>query len=257
MRVATYNAASVRARLPLILDWIAEHEPDVLGIQETKVEDDKFPLAEFEELGYHVALNGQKSWNGVALISKEPLTDVRRGFQDPLMPEDARLIRAQIGDLTLINTYVPNGNTVGSDKFVYKLQWLDKFAGYLNETCDPAKPLIWMGDINIAPRPEDVYNSAKFWGGVGHHPDEFSRLKKIVGFGLTDLFVHLDPTAGHYTFWDFVLINGVAKNFGWRIDHIYGTSPIVERATKVWVDKDARIAPRPSDHTFVIAELKD
>lgn len=245
----------MRARLPLICDWLVEHEPDVLAIQETKVENDKFPYQEFQDLGYEVAVNGQKAWNGVAFITKEPMTEVRSGFGDPLMPEDARVISGRLGNLRLINTYVPNGNTVGSDKWEYKMQWLEKFAAYLREGYSPAEDLIWLGDINIAPRREDVYDSAKFMGGVGHHPEEFKRLSGILEFGLEDLFLKFEQGPGHFTFWDFVIPRAVERNLGWRIDHIYGTSSVAARATKVWVDKEARLGSKPSDHTFVIGEF--
>jgi exodeoxyribonuclease-3 len=133
MTIATYNAAGIRARLDGLLDWVATNEPDVLAIQETKVEDDKFPLAPFEDLGYHAAIHGQKAWNGVATLSRSMPTNVRRGFEDPTMPEDARLISCEIDGITVINTYVPNGSMVGSEKFIYKLRWLERFRGYLDD----------------------------------------------------------------------------------------------------------------------------
>lgn len=257
MKIATFNAASVRARLPMLLEWLGEHEPDVLAIQETKVEDDKFPRDPFEEMGYHVAIHGQKSWNGVALLSLTPIENVEAGFGDELMPNDARLIAADISGIRVINTYVPNGNTVGSDKFEYKLRWLDRFDAYLRERHRPDEPLIWLGDINIAPQPDDVYDSKRFLGGVGHHPDEFARLERIVSFGLTDLFRKHHPEPGHYTFWDFTLPRGVDRNLGWRIDHIYATEPLATRCTDCTIDRAARKREKPSDHTFVVAQLED
>lgn len=255
MKIATYNAASVRARLPLLLDWLATHEPDVLAIQETKVEDDKFPRADFEDLGYELALHGQKSWNGVALLSRSPMQNVQPGFQDELARVDARIISAEIDGISIINTYVPNGNTVGSDKWEYKVWWLDRFAKYLRERYDASRPVIWLGDINIAPTPIDVYDSPKMLGGVGHHPDEFTRLERILSFGLADMFRKFEPEGGHYTFWDFTIPNGVKRNLGWRIDHVYATPSLAERCTKCWIDREARVLERPSDHTFVIAEF--
>lgn len=255
MKIATYNAASVRARLPLLLDWLATHEPDVLAIQETKVEDDKFPAADFEDLGYHLALHGQKSWNGVATLSRSPMRDVRRGFGDELMPNDCRILACEIDGVQIVNTYVPNGNSVGSEKFEYKLKWLERFRTYLDQSFRPAEPVIWLGDVNIAPTELDVYDSKRFYGGVGHHPDEFSRLAKIVDFGLTDVFRKLHPDVREYTFWDFVLPNGVKRNLGWRIDHIYTTAPLAEKCTSCVVDREARLLEKPSDHTFVVAEF--
>ncbi|HJP84188.1 MAG TPA: exodeoxyribonuclease III [Fimbriimonadaceae bacterium] len=255
MKITTYNAASVRARLPLILDWLAVNEPDVLAIQETKVEDDKFPISDFEDLGYQVALHGQKSWNGVCLLSRNPITRVRQGFEDDLMPTDARIISAEINGVEVVNTYVPNGNRVGSDKWAYKMAWLERFARLLRERYRPDSPVIWLGDINIARRPEDVYDSPKLLGGVGHHPDEFSRLDAITDFGVFDTFRKFTPGPGHYTFWDFVIPNGFKRNLGWRIDHIYATQCLFDLCTNCVVDRDARALERPSDHTFVTAEF--
>ncbi len=253
MKIATFNAASVRARLPLLIEWIAENEPDVLGIQETKVEDDKFPIGDFEDLGYHVELHGQKSWNGVALLSRGLATNVTRGFEDDLFPSDARIISAEVNGIRIINTYVPNGNTVGSDKFEYKLRWLERFAQFLRERFRPDQPLIWMGDINIAPTPIDVYDSPRFYGGVGHHPEEFKRLDAILSFGLEDTFRKFHSEKGHYTFWDFTLPRGVERNLGWRIDHIYTTPDLASRCLSCEIDLEARNQTRPSDHTFVTA----
>ncbi len=256
MRIATYNAASVRARLPLLLDWLATHEPDVLAIQETKVEDDKFPVGDFEDLGYHVAIHGQKSWNGVATVSKSPASNIRKGFLDELFPLDARILTCTVDGIEIVNTYVPNGNTVGSEKFEYKLKWLERFRKYLDEHFNPSTPLIWLGDINVAPQPEDVFDSKKFFGGVGHHPDEMSRLAHIVEFGLTDVFRLHNKEAGQYTFWDFTIPNGVKRNMGWRIDHIYATAELAQKCVSCRIDLEARVFERPSDHTFVVADFE-
>lgn len=254
MRVATFNAASVRARLPLLVQWLQENPVDVLGIQETKVEDDKFPRTEFEELGYELALNGQKAWNGVALLSRHPMTDISKGFGDPEMPEDARIIAATINGVRMINTYVPNGNTVGSEKWEYKMKWLERFSDYVAAQ-DSSLPLLWMGDINVAPQPHDVFDSAKMLGNVGHHPDEFSRLTKIVSHGLIDLFRLFNFDGGHYTFWDFVVPAALQRGIGWRIDHIYTTENLAEKCTSCVIDIEARKREKPSDHTFVIADF--
>lgn len=256
MRVATFNAASVRARLPLLVEWLQENPVDVLGIQETKVENDKFPRAEFEALGYELALNGQKSWNGVALLSKYPMTDVVAGFDDPDFREEARTITATINGVRMINTYVPNGNAVGNEKWQYKMLWLEKFREYLDRQ-DKSMPLLWMGDINVAPQPHDVFDSPKLLGNVGHHPDEFSRLTNIVSYGLIDLFRLFTFEGGHYTFWDFVVPAALQRGIGWRIDHIYATEALAERCTSCVIDVEARKREKPSDHTFVIAEFTD
>lgn len=239
--------------MPLLIEWIAENEPDVLALQETKVEDGKFPLADFEEMGYQVALNGQKAWNGVATLSRSPLRVLARGFEDDLMPEDARLLAVEVDGVAVVNTYVPNGSAVGSDKFDYKLRWLERFRRFLDERFQPTDPLIWLGDVNVAPTPLDVYDSRRFYGGVGHHPEEFKRLDAIIAFGLTDTFRRLHPSEKGYSFFDFTLPRAVDRSLGWRIDHIYVTEPLLESLESVYVDLDARKAEKPSDHTFVVA----
>jgi exodeoxyribonuclease III len=234
---------------------LAENEPDVLAVQETKVEDDKFPIGDFEDLGYNVALHGQKSWNGVCLFSRSPMNRVKVGFEDDLMPTDARIIAAEIDGIQIINTYVPNGNTVGSEKWAYKMAWLERFSRLLRERHSPDEPVIWLGDINVARQPIDVYDSPKMLGGVGHHPDEFSRLDAILDFGLSDMFRKFTTEGNHYTFWDFTIPNGFKRNLGWRIDHIYATPSLAERCEACWIDRDARGLERPSDHTFVVADF--
>lgn len=255
MRIATFNAAGLRPRIPMLIDWLAENEPDVLALQETKVEDDKFPREPFEDLGYDLALHGIKSWNGVAIASRLPMLGVRAGFCDDLFPQDGRVISAQIEGVHVVNTYVPNGTALGTEKFEYKLRWLERFRTYLDQCFRPDEPVVWLGDVNIAPTPADVYNSARFYGRVGHHPDEFSRLQRIVDFGLTDLFRKHCPEPKHYTYWEFTIPQSVTRNLGWRIDHIYGTPSVAERCSACWIDKAARESEKPSDHTFVVADL--
>lgn len=241
--------------MPLILDWLAEHEPDVLAIQETKVEDDKFPVDDFEEMGYEIAIHGQKSWNGVATLSRHPILDVRMGFEDELFPNDCRILTCQTNGIHIVNTYVPNGTAVGTDKWDYKLRWLDRFAAFMRQRYRPDERVVWLGDINIAPTPDDVYNPKRFLGGVGHHPDEFAKLARIREFGLTDVFRKFHQGPGFYSYFDFVIVTSVAKNFGWRIDHIYATEPLAEQCTACWIDKEARTREKPSDHTFVVADF--
>lgn len=255
MRIATYNAASIRARLPRLTEWITQNRPEVLVIQETKVEDDKFPLAEFAALGYHVAKHGQKSWNGVAILSTEPIEEVEMGFGSDEMPNDARLISGVTHGVVVINSYVPNGNTVNSEKFFYKLKWLEEFRRYLDERYSPDDALVWLGDVNIAPTPLDVYDSKKVFGGIGHHPEEFVRLKNIVDFGLVDVYRRLNPEERQYTFWDFTVPRAVDRGLGWRIDHIYTTPALADITSAVEIDIDARKLEKPSDHTFVTATI--
>lgn len=255
MKVATFNANSVRMRLPIILDWLARHQPDVLALQETKVEDDKFPVSDFEEAGWNVVVHGMKMRNGVAIVSKSPAFDVHRSFEDGAWPEDCRLMTAKIDGITIINTYVPNGTQVGSEKWVYKLKWLEKFGQYVSSRFKPSDDVVWLGDINIAPTEKDVFDPKRHLGGVGFHPDEHARLNELLKWGWKDAFRKFEQDAGHYTFWEFVIPRSFEKNLGWRIDHIYLPPHLWERCTACIIDKAPRALDKPSDHTFVVAEF--
>ncbi|MBS1705613.1 MAG: exodeoxyribonuclease III [Armatimonadetes bacterium] len=257
MKIATFNANSIRMRQQIVLDWLEFHQPDVLALQEIKCEDDVFPRAEFEAMGYRCSVHGQKSYNGVALLTKRPLVRVTTGFRDAAWPEDRRIIAAEMEGLWVINTYVPNGSKVGSDKWTYKLSWLEKFADYLRPAVERGIQFVWLGDINIAPTPDDVFDSARHLGGVGHHPDEFERLDKIKALGLTDLFRQFNEGPGHYTYWDFFIKNALDRKLGWRIDHIYATAELASRCTACEIDYEPRRLEKPSDHTFVMATFED
>lgn len=254
MKLATFNANSVRLRLPAILEWMAKTGADVLAIQETKVEDALFPRADLEAAGYHVAIHGQKMRHGVALVSRLPIEDVSTGFGDPNWPEDCRIIAARVGGYAVVNTYVPNGTEVGSEKFEYKLRWMERFRKYLDERYSPGDPVVWLGDINVAPKPEDVYDSKRLLGKVGHHPAEFEALERIVDFGLVDLFRKHNQEPKQYTFWEFYIPKSFERNLGWRIDHIYAPEKLASRSVSCVIDREPRGKERPSDHTFVMAE---
>lgn len=255
MKVATFNANSIRARLEIVLEWLAQHEPDVLAIQETKVENDKFPIAEFEDAGWHVAIHGQKSYNGVALVSRHPILDPHMGFGDPVWPDDCRIIAGTVQGVRVINTYVPNGTAVGTDKFDYKLRWLPRFAQWVAERHSVSDPVVWLGDINIAPTEDDLFDAKKHFGKVGFHPREHEELARILDWGWNDLFRKFTLGAGHYTYWEFFIPKAFERNLGWRIDHIYAPPGLADRCTSCYVDREPRAMERPSDHTFVIAEF--
>jgi exodeoxyribonuclease-3 len=255
MKIATYNVNSIRQRLPIVIEWLCENEPDVLALQEIKCDNDKFPTSDFEDIGYQVVVNGQKGTHGVAIASRTQLRNVRTGMGDPLFPEDARIISGELDGVTILNTYVPNGTEVGSDKFDYKLRWLARIRGLIAQLMASGE-VIWLGDINIAPTPNDVYNSPRFLGKVGHHPTEFKLLSEIVELGLVDCFRKFTQGAGHYSYWDFVILTSVAKNFGWRIDHIYASKKLAEKCIQCQIDRAPRSMEKPSDHTVVWAEFE-
>ncbi len=254
MKIATWNVNSIRARMPILLEWLEENQPDLAALQELKVEDAKFPFEEVEKAGWRCEIHGQKTYNGVAFITREPVAEVRRGL--PGENIDARVITADLGGFTFINTYVPNGTAVGGDKWAYKMAWLERFDAWCRAELDPAKPMIWLGDINIAPSPDDVYEPEDKLGGVGHHPEEFSRLDQIKAWGWADSFREHVQGPGHYTFFDYRMRGTVERNLGWRIDHIYTSPGAAGAVEKIWIDPEPRKRERPSDHHPVLALLR-
>jgi exodeoxyribonuclease-3 len=254
-KLATFNTNSIRSRMPIILEWLDKEKPDALCLQESKVQDKDFPLKEFEALGYRAAFKGQKSYNGVALVTEHRMTRVEIGLYKT-KDEEARFLRAEISQISIINVYVPQGFAAGTDKFVHKLRWMNDLLGYLKEQFDPSQPLLVAGDFNAAMEARDVFDPVKLKGEVGFHPDEQAIMAKYVEWGLVDVFRKHEPGRGHYTFWDYRIPNGVKRNLGWRIDYILATRPLAERSQRAWIDKAPRLAEKPSDHTFLVAEFE-
>jgi len=253
-QVATFNANSIRVRVPQILAWLERVQPDLLGIQETKVQDKDFPREVFEEAGWHVAFRGQKSYNGVALITREPAQDVQFGFDDG--SDATRLVRAVVKGVHLINSYVPQGKSIDHDDYQYKLAWLGRIRELLEKHFTPDDWVLWMGDLNVAPKPIDIYDPKGHADHVDFHIDVREKLAEVCSWGLVDVFRRHHPDEpGHYTYWDYRARNPVAEGKGWRVDHILATEPLAERSTRAWIDVDARRAERPSDHTFLVAEF--
>lgn len=254
MKLATFNTNSIRTRLPIILGWLEREDPDVLCIQETKVQDKDFPANDFEAAGYHVVCRGQKGYNGVATVTKHPVSRIRKDLHER-GDEDARFVRLTTMDLPVLNVYVPQGYAIGTDKFIYKLEWLTDLLEHIKASHSPDKPLLVAGDFNVALEPMDVYDPETFRGGVGFHPDEQSILREYFDWGLVDLFRKHQPEGGYYTFWDYRIRNGFKRNMGWRIDYILATEPLAKKCRRVWIDKEPRAAQKPSDHTFLVAEF--
>jgi len=254
MKIASFNVNSVRARLPIVLPWLQKNQPDVLALQETKVQDESFPREAFEEIGYRCAFRGQKSYNGVALIGRHEFDRVEFGLLDEPRDE-ARLVTACVGGMTLVNTYVPQGYLADTDKFQYKLDWFARLLDWFRTRFAPSDAVLWMGDLNVAPLPIDVYDPESLEGHVCYHPAVREAMARIVEWGFTDLFRKHCADEGQYTFWDYRRGSDFAKNRGWRIDHILGTAPVADKCTSCTIDREPRTAERPSDHTPIIAEF--
>jgi exodeoxyribonuclease-3 len=255
LKVATFNVNSLRARLRIVLDWLVREGPDVLCLQETKLEDGKFPVKEIESVHYHAVFRGEKAYNGVAVLSKSPAEDVRIGFDEEESGGE-RIITAVIRKIPIINTYVPQGRAPHSEQFLWKLEWFLTLHEYFEQNFRPGDPLLWVGDFNVAPEPEDVYDPEMLAGQVGFHPDEREALERLRQWGFVDVFRLHRPELRQFTFWDYRMRGSVARNRGWRIDHIWATRPMAEKSTSAWIDMEPRLAKRPSDHTVLVAEFE-
>ena len=256
MRIATFNCNSIRVRLSAVLEWLDSHKPDVLALQETKAVDKDFPAAEIADRGWHVAFRGEKSYNGVAIITREKPTTVSFGLGDDAGESETRLAEVRIGDVAVVNTYVPQGQALDSDKFQFKLRWLARLREYFDKRFAGKKDkLLWVGDLNVAPTPIDVYDSKAIWPHVCHCQEVIDAFAGVNGFGFVDVFRKHLPEANTFTFWDYRQRGSLERNRGWRIDHILATPALTENSTSCLVDVEPRRRERPSDHTFVYADF--
>jgi exodeoxyribonuclease III len=255
LKIATFNCNSVRKRLPIILDWLQTNRCDVLALQETKVQDPDFPLQPFLDLGYHVNFRGMKSYNGVATLSLEKPTEVIHGFKPGADSEDFRLIQTVISGIRIINSYVPQGYDIESEKYQYKLKWFQRLRKYFDSYLDPKGHIIWLGDLNCAPEPIDVANPEKNKNDPCFHITAREEYKKTVEGRFIDVFRKLYPDKVQYTYWDFFR-DAFKRNRGWRIDHILATPKLAALCEEVVVDLKPREAESPSDHTVVWARFK-
>ena len=254
MKIATWNVNSLAVRLPQVLDWLGTHRPDVLCIQETKLADDKFPAIEFEGAGYHAQWFGQKTYNGVAILTRDAVTDVVRnipGHEDP----QARVIAATVRDVRIIGAYFPNGQAPGSDKFLYKMAWLEAMKRWIGEQLVTHPKLVLLGDYNIAPEDRDVHDPVLWAGQIHCTPEERAHFAGLVGLGLHDAFrLFDDQPAKPWTWWDYRNL-AFRKNQGLRIDHILISEALRGHVRTCSIDKLPRKNERPSDHAPVIAEF--
>ncbi len=256
MKVATFNVNSIRTRLALVLEWLAREVPDVLCLQETKVQDADFPAQPLLDAGYHVAFRGQKAHGGVALLSRTPPQHIAYGLDDGGPPDEARLIRAEVQGIPIVNTYVPQGREPDSEHFRYKLEWLGRLRAFFERHYSPHQPLVWLGDFNVATEPMDVYDPVGLRDHVDFHPQARAALERVREWGFVDVFrLHHPGEAGQYSYWDYRARDPIERGVGWRVDHIWATETLARRSTRAWIDVESRRAQRPSDHTFVVAEF--
>ncbi len=254
LKIASFNVNSIRSRQTIVLKWLKKAAPDVLCVQETKAQDADFPVDAFAESGYQIAFKGQKSYNGVAIFSRQPIDDVHCGLDDK--PQDqARMIRAAIAGVHIVNTYIPQGYEVGTEKFAYKLQWFERLGKYFKKHFKPTDLLVWVGDLNIAPEDRDVYAPDRLRNHVCFHEDVKKALAKIKAWGFVDVFRKHNDQDGQFTFWDYRMRGGLNRNQGWRLDHILATKPLAGKSTACYIDKEPRMLQKPSDHTPIIAEF--
>ncbi|NJM47902.1 MAG: exodeoxyribonuclease III [Alkalinema sp. RU_4_3] len=262
MKIATWNVNSIRTRLVHATDWLqANPDVDLLALQETKVVDEQFPLAAFQGLGFHVYIFGQKSYNGVALIARSPLEDVRLGFGGVLsaqqvgdLDDQKRVISAVIDGVRVVNLYVPNGSEIESDKYFYKLRWLKLLREYLAKLLTETPDLLVCGDFNIALEDIDIHNPAKRATHIMSSDVERDALREVLTLGLQDAFRKFNTESEQYSWWDY-RSGAFRRNAGWRIDHHYLTPALYDRAKGCIIDPEPRKLEQPSDHTPVIVEL--
>jgi exodeoxyribonuclease-3 len=254
MRVATWNVNSVRARLPKLLGWLESQKPDVVLLQETKCEDGSFPLAPIEELGYQVAHFGQKTYNGVAILSRRRIEDVQRGMRDTAPDVESRVIAATIEDVMFLNVYVVNGQSVGADRYFYKLAWLDRLRALLTQHYPMTEKVVVAGDFNVTFDDRDIYDPEAWREKILCSTPEREALAGVMDCGLKDGFRKFHEEGGHYTWWDF-RTGAFKRNHGLRIDHLLMSAPAFEACSAVEIDMSVREGEKPSDHAPVIATL--
>lgn len=255
MRIATWNVNSIRSRVERVAAWTERERPDVLCFQEIKTTDDGFPFGVFSDLGYEMEVFGQKTYNGVAILSRLPMDKVVRNLPDDEPEAPRRLIAATIDKVRIVNVYVPNGQSPESEKFVYKMDWLARLRAFLDTTAKPGSSLVLLGDFNIAPEERDVRYPDLWRGHIHFHPREHEALARITSWGLYDLLRKHHEEGGLYSWWDYRQL-AFQKNNGLRIDLILGTKKMLNRCTGVEIHRDERKGESPSDHVPVVAEFE-
>lgn len=255
-RIATYNCNSIRSRLHIVIPWLQEHQPTVLCLQETKVADPHFPAADFTAVGYHVYYKGEGGYNGVAIAAAEPLQEVNCGLDDGSPPDPDRLLWARVGGIWVVNTYVPQGRDRNTPQFQYKLEWFRRLKAFFTRHFTPADPIIWCGDLNVAPEAIDVHNPKRLLGHVCFTPEVWERFADVTSWGFVDIFrKHHPGEVGQYTFFDYRVPQAIKRRLGWRVDHILATETLAQRSQGCTIDMGPRMAKSPSDHTILFADF--
>ena len=253
MRLATWNVNSLKVRLPHLLEWLAAQKPDAMCLQETKTEDASFPAAEIRAAGYEAVFCGQKTYNGVAILSRTPISDVRHGMPD--FPDDPkRLIGATVGGIRILSVYAPNGQEPGSDKYAYKLRWFAAFAAFLKKELQQHATLAALGDYNVAPDDRDVHDPKRWKDKIHASVPERAAFKALLDVGLKDAFRLFEQPEKQFSWWDYRL-NAFARGWGLRIDEILLSPELALRCATCAIDKAPREKERPSDHAPVFADL--
>jgi exodeoxyribonuclease-3 len=257
MRIATWNVNSINARIERVLEWFEEAQPDVACLQELKCVDEKFPAEGFERLGYNIAVHGQKTYNGVAILSKRPMEDIRRGLPEVEGDDHSRYIEAVISGETPVRVasiYLPNGNPIGTEKFTYKLAWMERLREHAKSLLALEEPLALVGDFNVIPEPEDCDNPPSWVNDALFTPEARSQFRALKNIGLTDAYMAVDGRPGGYTFWDYQA-GAWQRNHGIRIDHALLSPQAADRLRGVEIHRDTRAKEKPSDHVPVVVEL--
>jgi len=256
VKIVTWNINSIKSRLQHVLDWSAANEPDVLCLQETKVPDDKFPYLKLMDAGFeHALFHGGRAYNGVAILSRHPLTDIQKNFPGDDGDVQQRLLAATVNGIRVINVYVPHGTHIGTPKFEYKLEWLSFLRRYLDEYYESDEDILLCGDFNITPHEMDLWNTSIWRNKLHFTKPERDALLEVKRWGFIDVFRQLNPDLREYSWWGVFHPHMFSHNKGMRLDHIWATEPLADLCSDCWVDKEPRGWDKPSDHAPVVAEF--
>lgn len=239
----------------ILLDWLSANRPDVVCLQETKVVDPDFPLGPIRDAGYHAVYRGEKSYNGVAILSLAEPSGVRFGFDDGGPADETRLVCAKVGPIQVVNTYIPQGREIDHPMYRYKIEWFGRLAKYFDRHFTPRQQVVWTGDFNVAPQAMDIHNSDQQADHVCYHVDVRMAFARTMEWGFVDVFRKHHPEPGCYTFFDYRQRDAVGRNLGWRIDHILATRPLAAKSAGASIDLRPRMMEKPSDHTVLMAEF--